>query len=58
MVRQELYQKEGVMDKKFKIMTEGKVVKEEEFTDEITEILGAYALANQYSVGTLKTHLK
>jgi hypothetical protein len=29
MVRQELYQKEGVMDKKIKIMIDGKAVKEE-----------------------------
>jgi hypothetical protein len=57
MVRQELYQKEGVA-KKFKIMTDGKAVKEEEFTDEIAGTLGAYATANQYSVGTLKAQLK
>jgi hypothetical protein len=34
-VRQELYQREGVVAKKFKIMIDGKVVKEEEFADEI-----------------------
>jgi hypothetical protein len=33
MVRQELYQKEGVMAKKFKIMIDGKAVKEEEFAN-------------------------
>ena len=54
MVRQELYQREGVVAKKFKIMTNGKVMKEEEFADEIAGTLGAYATANQYSVGTLK----
>jgi hypothetical protein len=58
MVRQELYQREGVVAKKFKIMTDGKAVKEEEFTDEIAGTLGAYATANQYSVGTLKAQLK
>jgi hypothetical protein len=57
-VRQELYQREGVVAKKFKIMTDGKAVKEEEFTDEIAGTLGAYATANQYSVGTLKAQLK
>lgn len=57
-VRQELYQREGVVAKKFKIMTYGKVVKEEEFTDEIAGTLGAYATTNQYSVGTLKAQLK
>jgi hypothetical protein len=54
MVRKELYQREGVVDKKFKIMTDGKAVKEEEFADEIAGTPGAYAIANQYSVGTLK----
>jgi hypothetical protein len=58
MVRQELYQREGVMAKKFKIMTDGKAVKEEEFADEIAGTLGVYATANQYSVGTLKAQLK
>jgi hypothetical protein len=57
-VRQELYQREGVVAKKFKIMTDGKAVKEEEFADEIAGTLGAYATANQYSVGTLKAQLK
>jgi hypothetical protein len=58
MVRQGLYQREGVVAKKFKIMTDGKAVKEEEFADEIAGTLGAYATANQYSVGTLKAQLK
>jgi hypothetical protein len=58
MVRQGLYQREGVMAKKFKIMTDGKAAKEEEFTDEIAGTLGAYATTNQYSVGTLKAQLK
>jgi hypothetical protein len=57
-VKQESYQKEGVVAKRFKILTEGKVVEEEEFTDEIAGTLGAYATANQYSVGTLKAQLK
>jgi hypothetical protein len=53
-VRQELYQKEGIMAKKFKIMTDGKAAKEEEFIEEIVGTLGAYATTNQYLVGTLK----
>jgi hypothetical protein len=57
-VKQELYQKEGAVAKRFKILTEGKAVEEEEFTDEIAGTLGAYATANQYSVGTLKAQLK
>jgi hypothetical protein len=58
MVKQELYQRRGIVTKKFKIMTDGKAVKEEEFTKEIAGTLGAYAMANQYSVGTLKVQLK
>jgi hypothetical protein len=57
-VRRGLYQKEGVMAKKFKIMTDGKVVKEGEFAEEIVGTLGAYDIANQYSVGTLTAQLK
>jgi hypothetical protein len=58
MVRQGLYQKEGIMDKKFKIMTDGKDAKEGEFAEEIVGTLGAYATTNQYSVGTLTAQLK
>jgi hypothetical protein len=57
-VKQELYQREGIVAKKFKIMTDGKAMKEEKFAEEITGTLGAYAMANQYSVGTLKAQLK
>ena len=58
MVKQELYQREGIVDKKFKIMTDGKAMKEEEFAKEITETLGDYATTNQYSFGTMKAQLK
>jgi hypothetical protein len=58
MVRQGLYQREGVMAKIFKIMTDGKAAKEEEFANEIAGTLAAYATSNQYSVGTLKAQLK
>jgi hypothetical protein len=44
--------------KRFKILTKGKAVEEEEFTNEIEGTLGAYATTNQYSVGTLKAQLK
>jgi hypothetical protein len=53
-----LYQREGVMAKKFKIMIDGKAAKVEEFTDEIAGKLGAYATTNKHSVGTLKAQLK
>jgi hypothetical protein len=46
------------MAKKFKIMTDGKAMKEEEFADEIAGTLGAHATTNQYSVETLKAQLK
>jgi hypothetical protein len=58
MVRQGFYQKEGVVAKKFKIMIDGKAAKEEKFAEEIAGMLGAYATANQYSVGTLTAQLK
>jgi hypothetical protein len=57
-VKQESYQKVGAVAKRFKILTEGKAVEEEEFTDEIEGTLGAYTIANQYSIGTLKAQLK
>jgi hypothetical protein len=57
-VRQGFYQKGSIVAKKFKIMTDGKVVKEGEFAEEIARTLGAYATANQYSVGTLMAQLK
>jgi hypothetical protein len=39
-------------------MTEGKDKKNEQFTTEIAGTLGAYASANQFSVGLLKNQLK
>ena len=57
-VRQGFYQKEGVVAKKFKIMTDAKAAKEEKFVEEIARTLGAYATANQYSVRTLTAQLK
>ena len=39
-------------------MTDGKTKKNEQFTTEIAETLGAYASANQFSVGVLKNQLK
>jgi hypothetical protein len=57
-VRQGFYQKEGVEDKKIKIMTDGRSTKEEEFAEEIAGTLGDYATSNQYSVWTLTAQLK
>jgi vacuolar-type H+-ATPase subunit C/Vma6 len=58
MVKQETYQRAGVVAKKYKILTDGEALEEEEFTDEVAGTLGAYATTNQYSVGALKAWLK
>ena len=39
-------------------MIDGKAMKEEKFAEEIAGTLGAYAIANQYSVRTLTAQLK
>ena len=52
-VRQGFYQKESVVAKKFKIMTDGKATKEEKIAEDIVGMLGAYATTNQCSVRTL-----
>jgi hypothetical protein len=57
-VKREFYQDEGSTAKKFKVMTDGKNKKNEEFATEIAGTLGAYASANQFSVGVLKNQLK
>ena len=57
-VRQELYQEAGTVSKKFKILTDGRNMKKEEFATQIAGTLGDFAMMNQYSVGTLKDQLK
>jgi hypothetical protein len=57
-VRQELYQEAGTVSKKFKILTDGRNMKKEEFVTQIAGTLGAFTTTNQYSVGTLKYQLK
>ena len=57
-VKQELYQEAGTISKKFKILTNGRVMKKEEFVTQIVGTLGAFATANQYSVETLKDQWK
>jgi len=46
------------MTKKFKVLTDGKDKKKEEFATEIEGTLGVYAMANQFSVVVLKNQLK
>ena len=58
MVRQGFYQKGSLVAKKFKIMTDGKLVKEGEFVEDIVGTLGAYSTANQYSIRTFMAQLK
>jgi hypothetical protein len=58
MVKQETYQRVGATAKRYKILTDGEALEEEEFTDEVAGTLGAYAMTNQYSVGALKARLK
>jgi hypothetical protein len=50
-VKREFYQEEGSTTKKFKVLTDGKDKKKEEFATEIAGTLGAYATTNQFSVG-------
>jgi formate dehydrogenase maturation protein FdhE len=57
-VKQEIYREAGTVAKKFKILADGKAMKKEEFTTQIAGTLGAFATANQYSVGSLKEQLK
>jgi len=57
-VKREFYQEEGSMAKKFKVLTDGKDKKKEEFAIEIARTLGVYATTNQFSFGVLKNQLK
>jgi hypothetical protein len=49
-VRQELYQEAGKVSKKFKILTDGRKMKKEEFAMKIAGTLGAFSMENQFSV--------
>jgi hypothetical protein len=57
-MKQELYQEVGTTSKKFKILTDARAMKKEEFATQIEGTLGAFATTNQYSVKTLKDQLK
>jgi DNA repair exonuclease SbcCD ATPase subunit len=56
-VKQEIYREAGTVAKKFKILADGKAMKKEEFATQIAGTLGAFATANQFSVGSLKEQL-
>jgi hypothetical protein len=57
-VKREFYQEGESTAKKYKVLTDGKDEKNEQFTTEIDGTLGAYATTNQFSVGVLKNQLK
>jgi hypothetical protein len=57
-VKREFYQEGESTAKKYKVLTDWKDKKSEQFTTEIARTLGAYATANQFSVGVLKNQLK
>jgi hypothetical protein len=57
-VKREFYQEGESTTKKYKVMTDGKNKKNEQFATEIAGMLGAYASTNQFSVGLLKNQLK
>jgi hypothetical protein len=58
MVKREFYQEGGSKNKKYKVLTNGKDKNKDDFATEIVGTLGAYATANQFSVGVLKIQLK
>ena len=57
-VKREFYQEGESTTKKYKVITDGKDKKNEQFMTEIVGTLGAYATTNQFSVGLLKNQLK
>jgi hypothetical protein len=57
-VKREFYQEGESTAKKYKIMTDGKNKKSDQLATEIAGTLGAYASANQFSVGLLNNQLK
>jgi hypothetical protein len=57
-VKREFYQEGDSTTKKYKVITDGKDKKNEQFTTKIAGTLGEYATMNQFSVGVLKNQLK
>jgi hypothetical protein len=57
-VKKEFYQEGESTVKKYKVMTDGKDKKNEQFTMEIAGTLRAYATMNQFSVRVLINQLK
>jgi hypothetical protein len=57
-VKREFYQEGESTTKKYKVITDGKDNRNEQFATEIAGTLGAYATTNQFSVEVLKSQLK
>jgi hypothetical protein len=57
-VKQEFHQEGESTVKKYKVITDGKNKKKDEFSTEIAGTLGAYATTNQFSVAALKNQIK
>jgi hypothetical protein len=57
-VKREFYQEGESTVKKYKIMTDGKRKKSDQLATKIVGTLGAYASANQFSVGQMNHQLK
>jgi hypothetical protein len=57
-VKREFYQEGESTTKKYKVITEGKDKKNEQFATKIAGTLGVYALVNQFSVRLLKNQHK
>jgi len=58
MVKREFYQEAKSTVKKFKVLTDGKDKKNEEFMTKVARTLGAYDTTNQLSVGVLKNQMR
>jgi hypothetical protein len=57
-VKQEFHHEGGSTVKRYKVITDGKNKRKDEFASEIAGTLGAYATTNQVSVAALKNQLK
>jgi len=57
-VKGETHQREGATIKRHRVLLDGEALEEVDFVEEVAGSLGAFATANQFSVGNLKERLK
>jgi hypothetical protein len=57
-VKKKFYQEARKVAKNFKILADGKDMKKQEFATQIVGTLGAFTMANQYSIESLRDQLK